>query len=69
MLSTNILAGLRKVNLNLIVSISSILADIILNYIFIQRFQAIGAAYATLSVEIITAILAFSFLQRSLSRT
>ena len=69
MLSTNILAGLRKVNLNLIVSISSILADIILNYIFIQRFQAIGAAYATLSVEIITAILAFFFLQRSLSRT
>ena len=61
-LSANILAGLRKVNFNLIVSIISGISDIFLNFVLIKKFNTIGAAYATMCVEILASLLAFSFL-------
>lgn len=61
-LSVNVLAALRKVNFNLIISLTSIVFDIAFNYILIQKFQSIGAAYATFGVEIITAVMAFGYL-------
>lgn len=60
--SINLLAGFRKVNYNLFVSIVSGMLDIILNYILIKKYQMMGASYATLLVEIVTSILAFGYL-------
>ena len=58
-LSTNILAGLRRVVFNLISSISTGIADIILNYYLIRVWGMNGAAYATLCVEILASIISF----------
>lgn len=60
-LSLNVLAGFRRVNFNFFVSIISILCDVIFNYEMIKRFETLGAAYATLGVEVITTIIAFSY--------
>lgn len=60
-LSTNILAGLRKVGFNLISSIATGLADIALNYYFIIEFGMIGAAYATFLVETLASVISFGF--------
>ena len=61
-LSINVLAALRCVNYNLFISITSIIASILFNYLFIEQYGAIGAAYATLGVVIVTAILSFGYL-------
>lgn len=61
-LSTNILVGLRCVNYNLFLSIVSGVCDIIFNYFCIQQFGMVGAAYATLGVDIIASVLAFGYL-------
>lgn len=67
-LSANALAGLRAVNFNLMVSILSILCDVVFNYILIQKFGMIGAAYATLSVQIVSSVAAFSALMWIIAR-
>lgn len=61
-LSSNILAGLRKVGFNLFISIFTGIADIILNYVLIYKYSMIGAAYATMFVDIIASVLSFGFL-------
>lgn len=55
-LSVNVLAGLRHVGFNLVISITSGIAGIILNYYLINKNGMMGAAYATLGVEIISSI-------------
>ena len=60
-LSTNILAGLRRVVFNLIISLLTGIADIILNYFLIRIWGMNGAAYATLSVEILASVISFGF--------
>ena len=60
--SINLLAGFRKVNYNLFVSVISGILDILLNYFLITKYQMIGASYATLLVEIVTSVLAFGYL-------
>jgi len=60
-LSTNILAGLRRVTYNLLLSITSGCCDIAFNYFFISRIGTIGAAYATLGVEIVSSIMGISY--------
>lgn len=60
-LSTNILAGLRRVTYNLLLSITSGCCDIIFNYFFISKMGTIGAAYATLGVEIVSSIMGISY--------
>lgn len=61
-LSINILAAFRRVRFGLFISIVSCLTDIVFNYFFIIRFGMIGAAYATLLVDLITALLGFGYL-------
>lgn len=59
--SANILIGLRKVNVNMIVNFTSAIADIILNVIFIPRYGMIGAAIATVSAETIASVISFCY--------
>jgi len=61
-LSTNVLAGLRHVVFNLIISITSGVADIILNYFLISKIGMIGAAYATLGVETLASVISMSLI-------
>ncbi|MBQ6719175.1 MAG: polysaccharide biosynthesis C-terminal domain-containing protein [Oscillospiraceae bacterium] len=60
-LSVNILAAFRRVHFGLFISIVSCVSDVVFNYIFIGRFGMIGAAYATLLVDMITAALSFGY--------
>ncbi len=60
-LGTNILFGLKKVNINMIINIVASGADILLNYILIKKQGAYGAAYATIISEAIAAIITFSY--------
>ncbi len=67
-LSTNVLAGLRHVGFNLVISILSGIADIGLNYYLITRRGMMGAAYATLCVEIIASVISMAFIVFVLTR-
>jgi O-antigen/teichoic acid export membrane protein len=58
----NILAMLRKVNVNFIVSIISGVANIVLDIFLIKMYGSNGAAIATLLVVIISSTLAFPYL-------
>lgn len=60
-LSVNILAGLRKVSFNLVISVITGIFDIVLNLFLIKKYGMIGAAYATFIVEILASIASFSF--------
>ncbi|MCR5592151.1 MAG: oligosaccharide flippase family protein [Saccharofermentans sp.] len=66
--STNLLAAFRRVIFNLIISVATGLADIILNYYWIKSYGIIGAAYATFSVEILASIISFAFVLIELRR-
>lgn len=61
-LSVNVLAGLRQVTFNLIISITSGIADIVLNYYLIKKIGMMGAAYATLGVEAIASAVSVAFI-------
>ena len=67
-LSVNVLAALKKVNFNVVCSLISCLADVSLNYFCITKFGMIGAAYATVGVECIVSVLAFSYLFRIMKK-
>lgn len=58
----NFLAGFRRVNFNLFISITSVILNIILNYFLIANYQIIGAAYSTLIIQIVTSLLALCYL-------
>lgn len=60
-LSVNILAAFRRVHYGLFISAVSCVLDIGFNILFITRFKMIGAAYATLMVDIVTAMLSFLY--------
>lgn len=61
-LSVNTLSGLRRVNFNLLLSVVSGVLDVVLNYIMINEYQVIGAAYATLSIEVLTSAVSLGYL-------
>lgn len=58
MLCTNVLAGMRNVRINLVISAAAIVCDILFNRILIARQGMIGAAYATFGVELLTSAMA-----------
>ena len=60
-LSANILFGLKKVNINMMINIVASGGDILLNYVLIKQHGAFGAAYATITSETIASIIAFSY--------
>lgn len=65
---TNILACLKKVNFNLILSVVSSCFNIILNYILIKNYSSYGAAIATLSTVIFISSISVPYLIYSVRR-
>lgn len=61
-LSVNILAAFKHVYYGLFISITSLVADCVFNYMFIKQFGMIGAAYATLGVDIVTGFISFALI-------
>ena len=61
-LSGNLLVTQRKLKFNLFVAIISSTTNIIADYLFIQWWGAIGAAYATVLVVIVSSILSTTYL-------
>lgn len=61
-ISTNVLAAMKRVSYNLFLSIVSGVCNIVFDFVFVKRFGAIGAAYATLGVVIVASILSFGYL-------
>jgi O-antigen/teichoic acid export membrane protein len=59
---TNILTSLRKVKVNLIISIVTGIANLILDYYFISLYGSVGAAIATLIVVVIASIMSYSYI-------
>ena len=60
-LSVNLLSAFRRVRYSLFISVSTCVADIVMNYYLIGKMGMIGAAYATLVVDILSAFLSFSY--------
>lgn len=58
----NILGMLRKVNINLFISIISGICNILLDIILISYYGSIGAAIATVLVVLISSIISFTYL-------
>lgn len=61
-LSVQFLAAFRRVSFSVFISIVTCVTDVLLNYFLILRYQMIGAAYATLLVNTITAIMSITYL-------
>lgn len=60
-LSVNLLSAFRRVRYSLFISVSTCVADIVLNHYLIGKMGMIGAAYATLVVDILSAFLSFCY--------
>lgn len=65
---TNILAVLHKVNFNLGLGIASGVLDVVLDYVLIKNFGAIGAAVATISTVVFISSFSLPYLLKSLNR-
>ena len=59
----NILTTLRKVNVNIVISIISGVFNIIFDIIFITKYGIVGAAITTSTIMIINSILAFTYVK------
>lgn len=68
LLSVNLLASFRRMRYSFFISITSCVTNIFFNYFLILKYQMIGAAYATLLVDIITATMSFSYLMFLIKR-
>ncbi|NFN94091.1 polysaccharide biosynthesis protein [Clostridium botulinum] len=64
----NILAMMRKVRINLYISIVSGIANIILDIVLIKNLGSIGAAISTLSVVIVSSMIAVSYIITCLNK-
>ena len=60
-LSLNLLAAFRRVKYGLLISFVSCITDICFNYLLIIKYQMIGAAYATLLVDVVTATMGLAY--------
>ena len=61
-LSANILAAFKRVRFNLFISIMTCVFDLLFNILLINKYGMIGAAYATLLVDILAAVLSFGYM-------
>lgn len=66
LISSNVLSMLRKVKETLIISIVSLITNVVLDYIFICKFAAIGAAMATLMVSIVASGVSLGLLVKAI---
>lgn len=64
----NVLTTLRKVNVNIVISIISGIFNIIFDIIFIRKYGIVGAAMTTSVIMIINSILAFTYVKVYLKR-
>lgn len=60
----NVIAVIKRVKINLLLSVISGVVNIVLNIILIQRFGSVGAALATLIVTTLIGTMSFLYLQR-----
>lgn len=60
-IGTNIISTLRRVKYNVVISVITCLADIVLDVVFVKAWGIEGAAYATLIVVIIASVLSFPY--------
>lgn len=65
--SNNILYGMRKLKINLIVTISSSIVNFIFNILFINLFGIVGAAITTTLVQIFSSIILIYYVKKVLS--
>ena len=65
--STNILQALGKIKFNLYVSVIAGVANIVLDYFFINHYGIMGAAIATLLVTVLASVISFPYLVWSLN--
>lgn len=64
--TNNILYSMRKLKINLVVTISSTILNLIFNIIFIKFMGINGAAITTMSINIFSSILLFCYTQKTL---
>ena len=65
--SSNILYAMRKLKYNLIVTISSVICNLIFNVIFINIFGINGAAITTTLINIFTSYLLIHYIRKILN--
>ncbi len=65
----NILYGLRKVKINTITNISSLVINFVTNILFINWFGIIGAAITTTSINIVISLVYVIYLKRYINKT
>lgn len=63
---SSIMQGLRKVNVNLIISVISLVLNLILNFIFINIFGFVGVAITTTLIQIITSAYYLYYLKKKI---
>lgn len=61
-ISGNLLVTQRKLRFNLLVAVVSGIVNVILDWVLIQRYGAVGAAMATISIVILSSIMSTSYL-------
>lgn len=65
---SNFIHSLKKVKINIIVNIVSVVLNAILNFVFINKFGFIGAAMTTMLINIFSSLFYMWFLNRILKR-
>ena len=61
---SSIMQGLRKVNINLYISVISLVLNLVLNFIFINLFGFVGVAITTTLIQIITSVYYLVYLRK-----
>lgn len=61
-ISGNLLVTQRKLRFNLLVAVVSGIVNVILDWVLIQRYGAVGAAIATISIVILSSVMSTSYL-------
>lgn len=63
-IGTNMLSALKYVNYNMLISVITCIANLIIDYVMINKYGIEGAAYATLIVVLISSMLSFPYLMK-----
>lgn len=63
-IGTNMLSALKYVNYNMLISIITCVANLLIDYVMINKYGIEGAAYATLIVVIISSIMSFPYVMK-----
>lgn len=64
LIGTNMLSALKHVKYNALISIITCIANLLIDYLMINKYGIQGAAYATLIVVIISSLLSFPYIMK-----